>query len=503
MTTAPEPLSAIKDFLSAPQKLLIDGKRVDASNGETFEVLDPSNNSVLTHAPKGNEEDINRAVKAARNAFDNGPWRKITVSERGKLLWKLADLIEQRTEEFAQLETLDNGKPLAIARAADVPLTVDHFRYYAGMTTKIHGETIDISVPYAPGAEFLDFTLREPMGVVGQIIPWNFPLLMATWKLGVALAAGNCVVLKPAEQTPMSVLYLADLFAKAGFPDGVVNIVTGFGDAGAALASHENVDKVAFTGSTEVGHEIVKSSAGNLKRVSLELGGKSPSIVFPDADLELAAQGVAGAIFFNHGQCCAAGSRLLIHKNIYEDLIGRVSELAQNIKVGPGMCPDTDMGPLVSREQQERVMDFIQSGKQQGATTRAGGNIPGLELESGCYVAPTVFENVNPDMKIVAEEIFGPVVVAAPFEDLDSVIAQGNDTIYGLASSVWTKDINKAHKVAKGLKAGTVWVNCHNIFDAAAPFGGYKHSGYGREMGIHALENYTQVKNVIIQLHHH
>ena len=500
MTTAIAPLSAIKDFLASPQKLLIDGKRVDASNGESFEVLDPSDNSVLTRVPKGEKEDIDRTVKSARKAFE-GPWRKITVSERGKLMWKLADLIEQRTEEFAQLETLDNGKPLNISRAADVPLTVDHFRYYAGMTTKIHGETIDISVPYAPGAEFLDFTLREPMGVVGQIIPWNFPLLMATWKLGVALAAGNCVVLKPAEQTPLSVLYLADLFAEAGFPDGVVNIVSGFGDAGEALARHENVDKVAFTGSTEVGHEIVKSSAGNLKRVSLELGGKSPCIVFPDADLDLAAQGVAGAIFFNHGQCCAAGSRLLAHENIYEDLIGRVSELAKNIKIGPGMCSDTDMGPLVSREQQERVMNFIRSGTQQGAKTRAGGNAPGGEMESGCYVEPTVFDNVNPEMKIVAEEIFGPVVVAAPFEDLDSVIARGNDTVYGLAASVWTQDINKAHKVAKGLKAGTVWVNCHNIFDAAAPFGGYKHSGYGREMGIHALENYTQVKNVILQLH--
>jgi phenylacetaldehyde dehydrogenase len=500
MTTAIEPLSAVKGFLSAPQKLLIDGKRVDAANGETFEVLDPSDNSVLTRAPKGEKEDVDRAVKAARNAFENGPWRKITVSERGKLMWKLADLIEQRTEEFAQLETLDNGKPLSIARAADVPLTVDHFRYYAGMTTKIHGETIDISVPYAPGAEFLDFTLREPMGVVGQIVPWNFPLLMATWKLGVALAAGNCVVLKPAEQTPLSVLYLADLFAEAGFPDGVVNIVSGFGDAGEALARHEDVDKVAFTGSTEVGHEIVKSSAGNLKRVSLELGGKSPSIVFPDADLEMAAQGVAGAIFFNHGQCCAAGSRLLVHENIYEDLIERVSEIAKNIKIGPGMCSDTDMGPLVSREQQERVLNYIRSGEQQGAITRAGGKAPGNEI--GCYVQPTVFDNIKSEMKIVAEEIFGPVVVAAPFEDLDAVIARGNDTVYGLAASVWTKDINKAHKVAKGLKAGTVWVNCHNIFDAAAPFGGYKHSGYGREMGIHAMENYTQVKNVILQLHH-
>ena len=501
MTTATAPLLAVTEFLNSPKKLLIDGKRVDSSSGKTFEVLDPSNNSVLTNVPRGNKEDINRAVRAARNAFENGPWRKITVSERGKLIWKLADLIEQRSEEFAQLESLDNGKPLAIARAADLPLTVDHFRYYAGMTTKIHGETIDISVPYAPGAEFHDFTLREPMGVVGQIIPWNFPLLMATWKLGVALATGNCVVLKPAEQTPLSALFLADLFTEAGFPDGVVNIVTGFEDAGEALARHDNVDKVAFTGSTEVGHEIVKSSAGNLKRVSLELGGKSPSIVFPDAELDIAAQGVAGAIFFNHGQCCSAGSRLLVHEKIYQELIGRVSELANNIKVGPGMCADTEMGPLVSREQQERVLGYIQSGTQQGAKTRAGGSAPGGEMESGCYVQPTVFENVKPEMKIVSEEIFGPVVVATPFEDLDSVISRGNDTTYGLAASVWTNDINKAHKVAKGLKAGTVWVNCHNIFDAAAPFGGYKLSGFGRDMGIHALESYTQVKNVILQIH--
>ena len=497
----PEPISAVKDFLSKSQKLLIDGKRVDAASGETFEVLDPSNNSLLTNVPKGSKEDIDRAVKAARNAFENGPWRKITVSERGKMIWKLADLIEERTEEFAQLETLDNGKPLAVARAADVPLVIDHFRYYAGMATKIHGESIDISVPYAPGAEFLDFTLREPMGVVGQIIPWNFPLLMAAWKLGVALAAGNCVVLKPAEQTPLSALHLADLFAEAGFPDGVVNIVCGFGDAGAALAEHGDVDKVAFTGSTEVGHEIVKASAGNLKRISLELGGKSPSIVFPDADLEIAAQGVAGAIFFNQGQCCCAGSRLLIHKEIYSEVIERVADQAKNIKVGPGMCADTNMGPLVSREQQERVLNYIQSGELAGASTLTGGNAIGGNLEKGCYVEPTVFENVDPEMEIVSEEIFGPVVVAAPFEDINSVIDRGNDTEYGLAASVWTKDINKAHKVAKGLKAGTVWVNCHNIFDAAAPFGGYKRSGFGREMGIHALENYTQVKNVIVQLH--
>jgi len=496
-----EPSGEIQSFLNQKHKLLIGGKRVDAINGEIFEVQNPANNSVIAYAPKGGKEDINRAVQAARDAFENGPWGKFTVSERGKLLWKLADLIETLTEEFAQLETLDNGKPLTISRAADIPLTVDHFRYYAGLATKIHGETLDISVPYAPDASFFDFTLREPIGVVGQIIPWNFPLLMAAWKLGVALAAGNCVVLKPAEQTPLTALRLADLFAEAGFPDGVVNIVTGLPEAGAALSSHDGVDKVAFTGSTEVGHEIVKASAGNLKRVSLELGGKSPSIVFPDANLDVAAAGVAGAIFFNHGQCCCAGSRLLVHKNVYDELIGRVSEQANKIKLGPGMHPETEMGPLVSIEQKNRVLNFINSGKKEGAKILTGGDSPSGDMSSGCYVNPTVFEKIQPNMEIVQAEIFGPVLVAAPFEDLDEIITRSNDTKYGLAASVWTNDINKAHKVARGLKAGTVWVNCHNIFDANAPFGGYKQSGYGREMGVYALESYTQIKNVIIQLH--
>ena len=501
-STLAEPSPEVKQFLNAPKKLLIGGKRVDAASGETFEVTDPSNLSVLCHVPKGGAEDINRAVQAARRAFEEGPWRRMSVSDRGKLIWKFADLIEQRNEEFAQLETLDNGKPLAIARAADVPLTVDHFRYYAGLTTKIHGETLDISVPYAPGAEFLDYTRREPMGVVGQIIPWNFPLLMAAWKLGVALAAGNCVVLKPAEQTPLSALRLADLFEEAGFPQGVVNVVTGFGDAGAALAAHPDVDKVAFTGSTEVGHEIVKASAGNLKRVSLELGGKSPAVVFPDADMDLTADGVAGAIFFNHGQCCAAGSRLMVHRNVYDELVERVAEKAKQIKVGPGMAEDTQMGPLVSTEQQNRVLGYIDSGLQEGARALSGGErFTSGPLGAGCYVQPTVFTGIKNEMKIVSEEIFGPVLVAAPFDDIDELVARANDSIYGLAASVWTQDINKAHKVAARLKAGTVWVNCHNIFDANAPFGGYKQSGYGREMSLHALENYTQVKNVIVQLH--
>ncbi len=501
VATIPEPSPEVQAFLKAPKKMLIGGRRVDAVTGETLDVVDPATNRELCHVPRGGEADINQAVQAARQAFESGPWRRLTPSERGRMIWKLADLIEQHGEEFAQLETLDNGKPLAVARAADVPLTVDHFRYYAGLATKIHGETLDLSVPYAPGAEFLDYTRREPMGVVGQIIPWNFPLLMAAWKLGVALATGNCVVLKPAEQTPLSALRLADLIQEAGFPDGVVNVVTGYGDAGAALAEHPDVDKVAFTGSTEVGHEIVKASAGNLKRVTLELGGKSPAIVFPDADMDIAATGVAGAIFFNHGQCCAAGSRLLVHKKVYQELVERVADQARKIKVGPGLAPDTEMGPLVSREQQERVLGYIESGKQEGAQVLCGGGPGSGDLESGCFVQPTVFDHINNQMKIVREEIFGPVLAAAPFEDIEEIVAQANDSIYGLAASVWTQDINKAHKVAHRLKAGTVWVNCHNIFDANAPFGGYKQSGYGREMSLHAVESYTQVKNVIVQLH--
>ena len=442
---------------------------------------------------EGDREDINQAVKAARKAFDNGPWRRMTASERGRRIWKLGDLLEQHTEEFAYLESLDNGKPLNIAKVADVPLAVDLFRYMAGWATKIEGNTIPIS---APG--FLAYTLREPVGVVGQIIPWNFPLLMAAWKLGPALATGCTVVLKPAEQTPLSALRLGELILEAGFPEGVVNIVPGYGEtAGAALADHPDVDKVAFTGSTEVGKLIVHAAAGNLKKVSLELGGKSPNVIFKDADLETAIPGSASAIFFNHGQCCCAGSRLYVEKSVYDQVVEGVAEHARKIKVGSGLDPDTQMGPLVSEEQMNRVCGYLESGFSEGAKAVAGGHKSGGR---GYFVEPTVLVDTKENMKVVREEIFGPVVTAMPFTDPEEIVPRANDSEYGLAAAVWTRDIGKAHRMAEQLRAGTVWINCYNIFDAALPFGGYKQSGWGREMGHDVLNLYTQTKSVCARI---
>jgi phenylacetaldehyde dehydrogenase len=488
-------------FISGDHRMLIDGKLVHAASGKTLSVYNPATGEVMAQVPEADAVDVDRAVRAARRAFDEGPWgqfsaNRISASQRGRMLNKLADLLEQHLEEFAELESMDNGKPLAVARVADVPLAVDLFRYMAGWATKIMGNTFPISFP----GDYLTYTLREPIGVVGQIIPWNFPLLMAAWKLGPALAAGNTVVLKLAEQTPLSGLRLAELFMEAGFPDGVVNILTGYGEgAGAPLAAHDLVDKIAFTGSTEVGKLIVKAATGNLKKVTLELGGKSPAIVFPDADLDKAIAGTASAIFFNHGQCCCAGSRLMVHEKVYDQVVEGVSGIASKIRVGNGLDPQTEMGPLVSEEQYQRVTGYIDSGLKEGAKATAGG---GKGADKGYFVQPTVLTRTTPEMKVVREEIFGPVVCAQPFNDadLDRIAREANNTEFGLAASIWTSNISIANKMAKRIKSGTVWINCHNVFDAALPFGGYKQSGWGREMGAEVLNNYTEVKAVTTAL---
>jgi phenylacetaldehyde dehydrogenase len=488
----------VRDFIGGSHRLLIGGDWVEASSGETFETINPATEEVLARVASGSAQDIDRAVRAARAAFEDGsPWRRMTPSERGRLIHRIGDLILEHADELAMLESLDNGKSYVIARHADVALAADLFHYMSGWATKIEGNTIPISAVPAPG-EYLAFTLREPVGVVGQIIPWNFPLLMAAWKLGPALAAGCTVVLKPAEQTPLSALRLGGLLLEAGLPPGVVNIVTGFGEeAGAPLAAHPGVDKVAFTGSTEVGRLIVRAAAGNLKKVSLELGGKSPNVVFADADLAAAIPGAANAIFFNHGQCCNAGSRLYVERPIFDDVVAGVSEAARQIKVGPGTDPESVMGPLISDEQFGKVLGYLESGRADGATATAGGGRVG---DRGYFVAPTVLTNTTPEMKVQREEIFGPVVTAVPFDDPAEIVPIANDTNYGLAAGVFTRDVSKAYRTAQRLRAGTVWINTYHVFDAAMPFGGYKESGWGREMGHQVLENYLETKSVITRL---
>jgi acyl-CoA reductase-like NAD-dependent aldehyde dehydrogenase len=482
----------VAEFLKGTKKLFINGQFVESVSGKTFETVNPATGEVLAVVSEAQKEDVDLAVQAARKAFDEGKWSRLSGAKRSLLLYRLADLMEQHKEELAQLDTLDNGKPIRESLNADVPLAIEHFRYYAGWATKIVGQTIPVS------GNFFNYTRHEPVGVVGQIIPWNFPLLMAAWKLGAALATGCTVVLKPAEQTPLSALYLAGLIQEVGFPEGVVNVIPGFGEtAGAPLVEHPLVDKIAFTGSTVVGKMIMRQAASTLKRVTLELGGKSPNIILPDADMSRAIPGAFSGIMFNQGQVCCAGSRLFIQKKAYDNVVADLASMASKIRQGHGLDETTEMGPLVSDEQQDRVLRYIDAGLNEGAELVTGGNRP---FDKGYFVAPTIFANVKDEMTIAREEIFGPVVAAMPFEDLDDVIRRANDSEYGLAAGLWTENVRNAHYVASKLKAGTVWVNCYNAFDAAAPFGGYKQSGIGREMGSYALNNYTEVKDVWISL---
>ncbi|WIY60775.1 aldehyde dehydrogenase family protein [Bacillus arachidis] len=492
LTTSQDLKPKVQAFLEGKKELFIDGKFVPAVSGKTFNVWNPATEEVLAVVCEAGEEDVNIAVKAARKAFEEGTWSKISAAERAHLIYKLADLIDENKEELAQLEALDNGKPYKQALEDDIAGTVDHFRYYAGWATKILGQTIPIS------PEYLNYTRHEPIGVVGQIIPWNFPLLMAAWKLGAALATGCTIVLKPAEQTPLSLLYTAQLFKEAGFPDGVVNFVPGFGGgAGEAIVNHPDINKVAFTGSTVIGKGIMRKAAETIKHVTLELGGKSPNIILEDADLSKAIPGAFNGIMYNHGQNCSAGSRIFVHRKHYEKVVSELGTMANEVKVGHGLDPETEMGPLVSKKQQERVLSYIKSGIEEGAKLVAGGV---KEFEKGYFVAPTVFADVTDNMKIAQEEIFGPVVSILPFDEIEEVIERANNTPYGLAAGVWTENVKTAHKVANQLKAGTVWINSYNLENAASPFGGYKQSGIGREMGSYALDNYTEVKSIWVNL---
>jgi acyl-CoA reductase-like NAD-dependent aldehyde dehydrogenase len=479
---------------SVPKQLLIDGEWTDAASGKTFETENPATGEVIARVAEADKEDVDRAVTAARGAFDK--WAATKPSERTMLLFRIAELIDKHAEKLALLETLDNGKAIFESKNVDIPGAAEVFRYYAGWSTKIYGETN----PSAP--DFFNYTLREPVGVCGQIIPWNFPLLMASWKIAPALACGNTVVLKPAEQTPLTALFLGKLLLEAGVPKGVVNILPGYGEtAGAAIAAHMGIDKVAFTGSTAVGKEILKASAGNLKRVSLELGGKSPNIVFRDADLDAATFGAMLGIFFNQGQVCCAGSRLFVEEKVYDEFTDKVGKFAGGLKIGPGTDPETKIGPLVSKEQHERVSRYLEIGKKEGAKVKAGGEVASAgDLKKGYFVQPTVFTGVKNSMQIAQEEIFGPVVSAIPFKDENDAVLQGNDTLYGLAAGVWTRDVSKAHRVARAIKAGTVWINCYNQIEVTSPFGGYKQSGFGRELGKHSLELYTQIKSVWLKM---
>lgn len=489
-------MTKIHPYLDGKTKrMLIGGKWLEAASGKTFETRNPATGVILANVAEGDAEDIDRAVASAREAF-NGPWSKFKPAQRQAILLKLADLVERDIEEIAALDTLDMGAPITRTRA-NKARAVGMLRYYAGMATALHGETINNSLP----GEIISFTLKEPIGVVGAIIPWNGPLTASIWKIGPALATGCTVVLKPAEEAPLTPLRLGELCLEAGVPPGVVNVVPGFGEtAGAALASHPDVDKVAFTGSHLTGQSIIRASAGNLKRVSLELGGKSPDIVFADADLNQAVPGAGMAVFANSGQICSAGTRLFVEKKIYDEFVGRVADFSKTLRVGDGSDPETQVGPLVSQEQMTRVSSYLDIGRQEGARPLSGGErLTDGAMSKGFFVQPTVFADVRDDMRIAQEEIFGPVISAIPFTDIEEVIERGNATQFGLGSGVWTRDVGKAHRLAKAIRAGSVWINCYQAMDPAVPFGGYKMSGYGRESGVQHLEEYLNVKSVWIK----